>query len=319
MNLEKPSVIFMGTASFGIPTLEIINENYKLKAIVTNYDKPSGRGLKIKNSPVKNYALDNNITFYQPKNLKNPDFTNSIYKLKPDFIIVVAFRMIPKSIWTIPKFGTINLHASLLPNYRGSAPINWVIINNEKITGVTSFYIDENIDTGDILLHKEIQIDNQINAGELHDKLQILAADVIKKTIDGILENNIKSVKQNDISDLKTAFKFNKENTLINWDKNAFEIYNFIRGLNPFPGARSLLNIAGKVIKKKNITIYDSDYLIQPNNENNGSITTTNSSLKITCEDGYIFVKEVKVEGKKKMKIKDLLNGFKIPKNSYVK
>ena len=319
MNLEKPSVIFMGTASFGIPTLEIINENYKLKAIVTNYDKPSGRGLKIKNSPVKNYALDNNITFYQPKNLKNPDFTNSIYKLKPDFIIVVAFRMIPKSIWTIPKFGTINLHASLLPNYRGSAPINWVIINNEKITGVTSFYIDENIDTGDILLQKEIQIDNQINAGELHDKLQILAGDVVKKTIDGILENKIKSVKQNDISDLKTAFKFDKENTLINWDKNTIEIYNFIRGLNPFPGARTLLNIAGKVINKKNITIYDSDYLIQPNNENNGSITTTNCSLKITCEDGYIFVKEVKVEGKKKMKIKDLLNGFKIPKNSYVK
>lgn len=319
MNLEKPSLIFMGTASFGIPTLETINENYKLKAIVTNYDKPSGRGLKIKYSAIKNYAIKKNISYYQPINLKSLDFTEEIKKLKPDFIIVVAFRMIPKIIWEIPKYGTINLHASLLPNYRGSAPINWAIINNEKITGVTSFYIDENIDTGDMLLQKKIEIDEKINAGELHDKLQYLAADVIQKTIDGILENKIKPIKQKDISDLKTAYKFDKKNTLINWDKNAIDIYNYIRGLNPFPGAKTFLCIVGEIIKEKNITIYDSDYLIQPNKDNNGSITTTNDSLKIACKDGYIVVKEVKIEGKKKMKIKDLLNGLKIPKNSYVK
>ena len=157
----------MGTAGFGIPTLDLINKNYNLKAIITNHDKPSGRGLKIKNSPVKNYAIKNNISYYQPKNLKNLDFIEVIKDLNPDFVIVVAFRMIPESIWRIPKFGTINLHASLLPNYRGSAPINWVLINNESQTGITSFFIDENIDTGDILFQQKIKIDERINAGDL--------------------------------------------------------------------------------------------------------------------------------------------------------
>ena len=187
MSKKSTNIIYMGTASFGIPTLEIINENFNLIAIITNYDKPSGRGLKIKNSPVKDYAINNKISFFQPKNLKDTDFINIIKELNPDFIIVVAFRMIPKSIWEIPRFGTINLHASLLPDYRGSAPINWVIINNEIQTGVTSFYIDENIDTGDILLQEKTEIDSRITAGELHNKLQILGASIIKKTIDGVL------------------------------------------------------------------------------------------------------------------------------------
>ena len=162
MSKKSTNIIYMGTASFGIPTLEIINENFNLIAIITNYDKPSGRGLKIKNSPVKDYAINNKISFFQPKNLKDIGFINIIKELNPDFIIVVAFRMIPKSIWEIPRFGTINLHASLLPDYRGSAPINWVVINNEIQTGVTSFYIDENIDTGDILLQEKTEIDSRI-------------------------------------------------------------------------------------------------------------------------------------------------------------
>ena len=231
----------MGTAGFGIPTLDLINKNYNLKAIITNHDKPSGRGLKIKNSPVKDYAIKNNISFYQPKNLKNLDFIEVIKDLNPDFIIVVAFRMIPESIWKIPKFGTINLHASLLPNYRGSAPINWVLINNENQTGITSFFIDKNIDTGDILFQQKIKIDERINAGDLHDKLQYLAAEVTEKTIDGILKNELKPVKQVTISDLKTAYKFDKKNIQIDWDNDALSIYNKIRGLDPFPGARTTL------------------------------------------------------------------------------
>ena len=155
MNFKKVKILFMGTAEFGIPTLEILNNNFDLNTIITNYDKPSGRGLKIKFSPVKEFAISNNIKFLQPKNLKDQSLVNEIKSIKPDFIIVVAFRMIPKIIWEIPKYGTINLHASLLPNYRGSAPINWAIINNEEYSGVTTFFIDDKIDTGDILLQEK--------------------------------------------------------------------------------------------------------------------------------------------------------------------
>ncbi len=308
----------MGTAGFGIPTLDLINKNYNLKAIITNYDKPSGRGLKIKNSPVKDYAIKNNISFYQPKNLKNLDFIEVIKDLNPDFIIVVAFRMIPESIWKIPKFGTINLHASLLPNYRGSAPINWVLINNENQTGITSFFIDENIDTGDILFQQKIKIDERINAGDLHDKLQYLAAEVTEKTIDGILKNKLKPVKQVTISNLKTAYKFDKKNIQIDWDNDALSIYNKIRGLDPFPGARTTLYLKLENEEKK-LLIYKSDYIVEKHNNKTGNVIVSDGVLKISCNNGYVIIKELKVEGKKKMKTRDLLNGFRISDNSYVK
>ena len=308
----------MGTAGFGIPTLDLINKNYNLKAIITNYDKPSGRGLKIKNSPVKDYAIKNNISFYQPKNLKNLDFIEVIKDLNPDFIIVVAFRMIPESIWKIPKFGTINLHASLLPNYRGSAPINWVLINNENQTGITSFFIDKNIDTGDILFQQKIKIDERINAGDLHDKLQYLAAEVTEKTIDGILKNKLKPVKQVTISNLKTAYKFDKKNIQIDWDNDALSIYNKIRGLDPFPGARTTLYLNLENEEKK-LLIYKSDYTIEKHNNKTGNVIVSDGVLKISCNNGYVIIKELKVEGKKKMKTRDLLNGFRISDNSYVK
>ena len=308
----------MGTAGFGIPTLDLINKNYNLKAIITNYDKPSGRGLKIKNSPVKDYAIKNNISFYQPKNLKNLDFIEVIKDLNPDFIIVVAFRMIPESIWKIPKFGTINLHASLLPNYRGSAPINWVLINNENQTGITSFFIDKNIDTGDILFQQKIKIDERINAGDLHDKLQYLAAEVTEKTIEGILKNELKPVKQVTISNLKTAYKFDKKNIQIDWDNDALSIYNKIRGLDPFPGARTTLYLNLENEEKK-LLIYKSDYTIEKHNNKTGNVIVSDGVLKISCNNGYVIIKELKVEGKKKMKTRDLLNGFRISNNSYVK
>ena len=318
MNFKKPNIIFMGTAGFGIPTLDFINKNYNLKAIITNYDKPSGRGLKIKNSPVKDYAIKNNISFYQPKNLKNLDFIEVIKDLNPDFIIVVAFRMIPESIWKIPKFGTINLHASLLPNYRGSAPINWVLINNENQTGITSFFIDKNIDTGDILFQQKIKIDERINAGDLHDKLQYLAAEVTEKTIEGILKNELKPVKQVTISNLKTAYKFDKKNIQIDWDNDALSVYNKIRGLDPFPGARTTLYLNLENEEKK-LLIHKSDYIIEKHNNKTGNVIVSDGVLKISCNNGYVIIKELKVEGKKKMKTRDLLNGFRISDNSYVK
>ena len=317
MNNKEVKILFMGTAEFGIPTLEVLNNNYNLDAIITNYDKPSGRGLKIKFSPVKKFAISNNIKYFQPKNLKDQSFIDKIKSINPDIIVVVAFRMIPKSIWQIPKYGTINLHASLLPNYRGSAPINWTIINNENFTGVTTFFIDDKIDTGDILLQEKIKVDKKINAGELHDKLKVIGAITVKKTIKEILNNTLIKKKQKQDGDYKTAYKLDKENIKIDWTKNCLEIHNKIRGLSPFPGARtSLINNKGDT---KRAIFYESEYVVQNHNFENGQIIKEKDSFKITCNDGYLLIKNLKIEGKKRMNTSSFLNGFNIENYKMVK
>ena len=317
MNNKEVKILFMGTAEFGIPTLKVLNDNYNLYAIITNYDKPSGRGLKIKFSPVKKFAISNNIKYFQPKNLKDQSFIDKIKSINPDIIVVVAFRMIPKSIWQIPKYGTINLHASLLPNYRGSAPINWTIINNENFTGVTTFFIDDKIDTGDILLQEKIKVDKKINAGELHDKLKVIGAITVKKTIKEILNNTLIKKKQKQDGDYKTAYKLDKENIKIDWTKNCLEIHNKIRGLSPFPGARtSLINNKGDI---KRAIFYESEYIVQNHNFENGQIIKEKDSFKITCNDGYLLIKNLKIEGKKRMNISSFLNGFNIENYKMVK
>ena len=307
----------MGTAEFGIPTLKVLNNVFNLDTIVTNFDKPSGRGQKIRFSPVKEYALTNNINLLQPKNLKDEGFVKKIQKINPDFIIVVAFRMIPKIIWKISKYGTINLHASLLPDYRGSAPINWVIMNNEKITGVTTFFIDDKIDTGDILIQERIKIDKKINAGELHDKLKLIGASIIEKTLKGILENSLKRVKQTQKNNFNTAYKFDKKNIKIDWNQNCLEIYNKIRGLSPYPGARtSLVSNSGETV---NTIFYESEYLVEKHNHINGKIMREKGKIKIACNNGYLIIKNLKIEGKRRMDTESLLNGFKIEKYEMVK
>ena len=216
--------------------------------------------------------------------------------------------MIPKSIWQIPKYGTINLHASLLPNYRGSAPINWVIINNENFTGVTTFFIDDKIDTGDILLQEKIKVDKKINAGELHDKLKVIGARTVKKTIEEILNNSLKQKKQEHDKNYKTAYKLDKENIKIDWNQNCLEIYNKIRGLSPFPGSRaSLINDNGDV---KRVIFYESEYVIEDHNFENGQITKEKDFINITCNDGFIKIKNLKMEGKKRMPAKLFLKGY---------
>ena len=310
MNNKEVKILFMGTAEFGIPTLEILKDNFNLDAIITNYDKPSGRGLKIEFSPVKKFAISNNIKYLQPKNLKEQSLIDKITSINPDIIVVVAFRMIPKSIWQIPKYGTINLHASLLPNYRGSAPINWAIINNENFTGVTTFFIDDKIDTGDILLQEKIKVDKKINAGELHDKLKVIGARTVKKTIQEILNNNLIQKKQEHDGNYKTAYKLDKENIKIDWNQNCLEIYNKIRGLSPFPGSRaSLINDNGDV---KRVIFYESEYVIEDHNFENGQITKEKDFINITCNDGFIKIKNLKMEGKKRMNTSSFLNGFDI-------
>ena len=299
----------MGTSEFGLPTLEQIKNNFNLIAIVTNYDKPSGRGLKIRNSAVKEYAIKKDIELLQPKNLKDPNFVEKIKKFKPDFLIVVAFRMLPKVIWSIPNLGTINLHASLLPNYRGAAPINWALINGEKYTGVTTFFIDDKIDTGDILLQKRIKINKSDNAEDLHNSLSKIGSLLINDTINGVINNNIKSTKQEPNKTYKTAYKLNKDNIKINWKSKPIEIYNKIRGLSPYPGARTSI-IDSKDNTKKNIIIYDCNYKLINNKLNPGHIIISKNDFKISCIDGYIQLMDIKIEGKKRMKIKSFLNGF---------
>ena len=301
----------MGTSEFGVPTLDQIVNNFNLLAIVTNYDKPSGRGLKIRNSAVKEYALKKNIELLQPKNLKDQSFIEKIKKFKPDFIIVVAFRMLPKVIWSIPNLGTINLHASLLPDYRGAAPINWALINGEKYTGVTTFFIDDKIDTGDILLQKRIKINKTDNAEDLHNSLSKIGSLLMYETINKVVNNNIKPIKQGSNKIYKTAYKLNKENVKINWESRPIEIYNKIRGLSPHPGARTTI-IDTKFKIKKNIIIYDCDYKLINNGLNPGHIIISKNNFKISCTDGFIQLKDIKIEGKKRMKIKPFLNGFNV-------
>jgi len=301
----------MGTSEFGLPTLEQIKNNFNLLAIVTNYDKPSGRGLKIKNSAVKEYALKKNIEILQPKNLKDQNFIEKIKKFKPDFIIVVAFRMLPKVIWNIPKYGTINLHASLLPNYRGAAPINWALINGEKYTGVTTFFIDDKIDTGDILLQRKIKINKTDNAEDLHNSLSKTGSLLMNETINRVLNNSIKPSKQESNKAYKTAYKLNKDNIKIDWETKPIEIYNKIRGLSPYPGARTtIIDIKRKI--KKNVIIYDCDYKLINSKLFPGHIIISKNDFKISCVDGFIQIKDIKIEGKKRMKIKPFLNGFRI-------
>ena len=312
MNNQK-KIIFMGTAQFAIPCIDNIKKNnFNLLAVVTSPDKPAGRGLKISESPVKEYAKKNQLNLLQPVNLKDSNFINQIRRLKPDLIVVVAFRMLPEILWSIPTFGSINVHASLLPNYRGAAPINWAIINGEKQTGVTTFFINDRIDTGDVIGQSKIDINKNENAGELHNSLMRLGADLLIKSIDKIFisKENI-STKQLEVKNLKAAPKLNKTNCKINWQDSCINIHNKIRGLSPYPGARSVLDNLNKKIK---VIIYKSDYIKEVHNLNSGSIYIEKDKIKIAVVDGYIYPLLIKFEGKKTMDTKSLINGFNFNK-----
>ena len=311
--IKQKKIIFMGTAQFAIPCLNNIEKNnFNLLAVVTSPDKPAGRGLKISESPVKEYAKKNQLNLLQPVNLKDSNFINQIRRLKPDLIVVVAFRMLPEILWSIPTFGSINVHASLLPNYRGAAPINWAIINGEKQTGVTTFFINDRIDTGDVIGQSKIDINKNENAGELHNSLMRLGADLLIKSIDKIFSSkeNI-STKQLEVKNLKAAPKLNKTNCKINWQDSCINIHNKIRGLSPYPGARSVLDNLNKKIK---VIIYKSDYIKEAHNLNSGSIYIEKDKIKIAVVDGYIYPLLIKFEGKKTMDTKSLINGFNFNK-----
>lgn len=298
----------MGTPEFAVGILDtIVKNNFEVVGVITAADKPAGRGQKIKHSAVKEYALENNLKLLQPTNLKDESFLEELKSLNANLQVVVAFRMLPKAVWEMPKFGTFNLHASLLPDYRGAAPINWAIINGETKTGVTTFFIDDKIDTGAIILSKETQITPDENAGVLHDTLMNLGSKAVVETLHLIESRKANPTIQKDSAEIKTAYKLNKDNCKIDWTKSGVEIHNLIRGLSPYPTAWTFFKDKDN---EWNVKIYEAKFVSQNHSDSIGKITTTKREMKIATKDGYIEIVQLQFPGKKNLKTYELLNGI---------
>ncbi|GEP52097.1 methionyl-tRNA formyltransferase [Flavobacterium noncentrifugens] len=315
--MEKLRIVFMGTPEFAVGILDtILKNNYTVVGVITAADKPAGRGQKIKYSAVKEYALEHNLKLLQPTNLKDEVFLSELKSLDANLQVVVAFRMLPKVVWEMPEFGTFNLHASLLPDYRGAAPINWAIINGETKTGVTTFFIDDKIDTGAMILNAVIPISDEENAGQLHDELMEVGSKIVVETLELIANGNVKTTIQNDHPDIKTAYKLNKENCKIDWDKPAKEIYNLIRGLSPYPAAWCFFEDKAQ---QWNVKIYEALLVNENHNEPTGKIMATKKELKIAVDGGFIQILTLQYPGKNKMTAQQLLNGISFSENAIVR
>lgn len=307
-------IVFMGTPDFAVATLKtLVDHNYTIVGVITAPDRPAGRGRKLNESAVKKYAVAHNLNVLQPTNLKSEDFINELQALKANLQIVVAFRMLPKVVWQMPEHGTFNLHASLLPNYRGAAPINWAIINGETKTGVSTFFIDEKIDTGAMILQEEIDIEDTENAGSLHDKLMDIGSGLVLKTVALIEKGSVVTTPQIDTANIRTAYKLNRDNCKINWSDSLTNIYNHIRGLSPYPSAWCTL-INGS--EECDIKIYKAEKEEANHKEALGTVLSTKNELKIAASGGYIIIKEIKIPGKRNMDIKSFLNGFSFESNA---
>jgi methionyl-tRNA formyltransferase len=304
-------IVFMGTPEFAVASLDtLVNAGYNIVGVVTAPHKPSGRGMQLNESAVKKYALEKNLKILQPEKLKNPEFINELKSLNADLQVVVAFRMLPEIAWNMPPMGTINVHASLLPQYRGAAPINWAIINGETETGITTFKLQHEIDTGNILLQEKISIDENETAGELHDKLKVLGAKVLVKTIQQIESGSIKEQPQfiidNSQLTIKHAPKIFTETCKIDWNNKTENIYNLIRGLSPYPCAFTYLH-------DKMLKIYFGKKELCNHHFPNGSVHTDKKKyLKFACADGFIYCTDIQLQGKKRMNTEDFLRGYKI-------
>jgi len=298
-------IIFMGTPDFAVATLDILVQNdYDIVGVITAPDRKAGRGRKISESAVKKYAVSKELNVLQPTNLKNETFLEELRSLKADLQIVVAFRMLPVSVWDMPPMGTVNLHASLLPQYRGAAPINHAIINGESKSGATTFFIRHEIDTGDLLLQKKVAIRPDETAGELHDELMIEGAKLMLNTVKAIENNAIEPIPQQVEGELKKAPKIFKEDCLIDWGSDTKTIYNLIRGLSPYPAAFSYLH--GKVLK-----IYRADKVLIEHTQPAGHFTSDGAEeIRYYTKDGYLLLKEIQLEGKKRMAVPDFLRGY---------
>jgi len=314
--MEKLRIIFMGTPDFAVGILDTIyNSEFEIAAVITAPDKPAGRGQKVSVSAVKTYAVEKNIPVLQPTNLKSEDFLKELASYSANLQIVVAFRMLPEAVWKMPKYGTFNLHASLLPNYRGAAPINWAIINGETETGVTTFFIDDKIDTGAMILSHKVAIDKNENVGQLHDKLMHLGCDTVIETLHLIQNGKVETTIQTENTELKTAYKLNKDNCKIDWTKTGNEIYNQIRGLCPYPAAWTYIKDGDN---EWNVKIYDTTFIEEVHTHKIGQICIGKKEMKIAVSNGFIQIASLQFPGKKKMQTHELLNGTSMSANAYV-
>ena len=306
---KKPRIVFMGTPAFAVASLDaLIQAKMNVVGVVTAPDKPGGRGMQLQQSAVKQYALQHHLPLLQPEKLKDPAFFEALSKWAPTIQVVVAFRMLPEKIWSFPPMGTLNVHGSLLPQYRGAAPINWAIINGEKETGVTTFQLQHAIDTGAILLQEKIAIQPHMTAGELHDNMMHVGAKVLVKTLEGLFENTIKAKPQNasdDSETLKHAPKIFTKDCEIDWTLPVEQIHNMVRGLAPFPG--SITKVEGKTVK-----LYSTRIELAKPKENPGTwLTDGKTFAKFACSNGYLVLNDIQWEGKKRMSIPDFLRGYR--------
>ncbi|MFA8300564.1 MAG: methionyl-tRNA formyltransferase [Hyphomicrobiales bacterium] len=310
---EELRIVYMGTPDFAVAPLKALLDSGKnIVGVITAPDKPAGRGKKIQSSAVKVFAEEKGLKILQPTNLKDPMFHEELKALKANLQVVVAFRMLPEVVWNMPKYGTFNLHASLLPQYRGAAPINWAVINGEKETGVTTFFLRHEIDTGDVIFQEKVEIAEEDNVGVVHDKLMNVGASLVVKTVDVIQNDDYTSVPQDhfdEITELKSAPKIFKDDCMINWDQPVRIIYDFIRGLSPYPTAFSKALEANN--KEISIKIFNSRILNSEVVEAPGTIITDDKSyLRIACQKGVLEILELQMPGKKRMKIEDFLRGY---------
>jgi methionyl-tRNA formyltransferase len=299
-------IVFMGTPEFAVPMLDtLVKSAHQVVGVITAPDKPAGRGMQLVESDVKKYAVEHQLKVLQPEKLKNPDFIAELRALNADLFVVVAFRMLPEIVWSMPPMGTINLHASLLPQYRGAAPINWAMINGERETGVTTFFIQQEIDTGKIIYQEKVAIRDDENVGELYHELMELGAKVLGKTVDAIAEGNYPQIPQDHITDIKHAPKIFKETCKIDWSKNVEYVYNFIRGLSPYPAAYTTLE--GKIFKIYKATRQHTSAPQHPA----GSVATDGKKiLRFYASNGYTDVLECQIEGKKRIGVEDFLRRY---------
>ncbi len=309
-------IVFMGTPDFAVQTLRaIVEAGYKVVGVITAPDKPAGRGRKLQESAVKKYAIEQDLKVLQPVNLKAEDFLEELRSLEANLQVVVAFRMLPKVVWAMPEYGTFNLHASLLPQYRGAAPINWAIINGETETGVSTFFIDDRIDTGEMIMQEKINIQEGESAGELHDKLMVTGAHLVLKTLEAIQEGPVKTTSQKEAAHLRSAYKLTRENTRIDWDEPLDKIFNLVRGLSPYPTAWTMLKNGNDEVMLK---IYKSEPEKVEHTYSTGEIVQEGKKVKVAVKNGFLELKEIQLPGKRKMSVKDLLNGYEFFPNAKV-
>ncbi|MGY8949191.1 MAG: methionyl-tRNA formyltransferase [Flavobacteriales bacterium] len=307
--MNKLKIVFMGTPDFAVGCLDfLINSNHEIKAVITAPDRAAGRGKKIIQSEIKKYAINNSIKLLQPINLKDEKFITELKSINADIFVVVAFRMLPKTVWEIPEKGTINLHASLLPQLRGAAPIHWAIINGLSETGVTTFFINEKIDFGNIIEQSKLKINSKENTGQLYEKLKSKGSNLLVSTLKVIEKNNFKTTKQNNSEKLLIAPKLNKNNTRIDWKNSGQSIFNLIRGLSPYPSAWTKDAKSNKILK-----IFDVIFHKEKNSNENlsGTILIKNNTIKLITYDGFLEVLELQLEGKKRMSNLEFINGYK--------